>query len=125
MVAAVALGAGFAIARNDDAVTPSVVSQLTHVQTRCEEWAASSRTETPEDAWCSGMVSWMRDRMSGAMMGSGMWDGPDGLRDSCRLWAGENPRDAGNSAASRCDDMVEWMDGHATDGWGTWMMHDR
>lgn len=69
------------------------------------------------------MVSWMSGHMVGGMMGSNFGDGPDQMRDACRQWIASKPGNAGGPAAERCDDMVTWMEGQATDGWGNWMMH--
>lgn len=52
-----------------------------------------------------------------------MWAGPDQVRASCRQWTDDSPEESGDSAASTCDDMVAWMDGHAAAslslGWPT------
>lgn len=126
LVAAVAFGAGYALGSHPD-TTParSSVAQLASVESGCNNWAASAPPTSASSGWCSGMVGWMSDRMGHAMMGSGMWAGPGQLRASCRQWADDSPDQSGDSAASTCDDMVAWMDGHAENGWGMWTMHGR
>ncbi len=54
------VGVGIGIARHDDRVTISSASQLTAVQTSCEDWMTASGSGNADDAWRSGMVSWMR-----------------------------------------------------------------
>lgn len=126
LVAFIVFGAGYALRSQQDATpTLSPVAQLASVESGCDDWAASATTTSPSDTWCSGMVGWMSDRMNGAMMGSGMWAGPDELRASCREWADDSPDQSGDSPASTCDGMVAWMDAHAAGGWGMWTMHDR
>lgn len=55
IVATAALGAGVAIGRYNESATSS--SRFANTQAACDEWAASSSNNNPDNAWCSGMVS--------------------------------------------------------------------
>ena len=114
--AAVGVGVGIGIAGHDDTVAMSHESQLTTVQASCEEWMVAPATGKADDAWCSGMVSWMRDNSS-TVMGSRMWDGPDQLRDACHRWADEIQDESGNTAPARPPQAVTTWSSGWTDTW--------
>lgn len=123
VTASVALGIGFMVVRHDNLVTSN--SRFNTVQTACEDWADSTSNASTDGVRCSGMVSWMRHRMGGTMMGSDPWEGPQQMRDACHRWARGDAEEARGWTVKSCDDMVRWMDEHAADGWDDWMMHGR
>lgn len=120
---AVALTVSFAVGRHDNRTSVGAEAQLANMHSSCQNWSRAGRT-TSEDDWCTDMVTWMRSKsMDGPMgerMGTRMWDRPDRLRESCRLWAKEQAVDT----AARCDDMVRWMVNHPRRGHGGWMMDE-
>ena len=86
----------------------------------------SSQSDGPsDDQWCTDMFEWMSDQSGGSMMGSMMWQGPEQMGTSCREWINQNRPETGSSGQQRCNDMVDWMDGHMSSRGGNWMMQDR
>ena len=56
----------------------------------------------------------------------GMWASPEAMRTTCQEWYAANPEGASEGyRPSWCDDMVSWMQDHATQwgSWNGWMMH--
>lgn len=124
VVATVAVGVGVAGRSHQDTTpTRSSTVRLMSVQSGCDDWVATA--DSVPDGWCSGMASWMGNRMRGPMMGTTRWADPDELRASCRQWVAENPDRSGRSTVPTCDYMVRWMRGHAAGKWGVWAMHSR
>lgn len=129
IVIAVAAGVAVALATDDHerSATGGVDSvQLAALQRGCQGWMNDRGSFTGADnAWCSGMVGWMRGQMHGGqMMGSTMWGDAQRMRATCNRWLATDPEDIPSGADPRawCDDMVTWMDQH-TDDWGDWMNH--
>lgn len=121
IVLAVGIGVALVVATgDDDAGAVSTRARLTAVESSCTDWMGSSGGTGPDDQWCTDMFTWMSERTDGSMMGSMMWQDRDELGRACRTWVGEDRPDT--EAPARCDDMVEWMDGHMSSRDGSWMM---
>ena len=100
-------------------------AQLSQVQASCGDWMNSSQSGShSDDQWCTDMFTWMGDQSGGSMMGSTMWQGPEQMDKACRQWVNQDRAETEASGQQRCDDMVEWMDGHMPSRGGNWMMQD-
>jgi hypothetical protein len=69
------------------------------------------------------MIGWMSDHVDDH---AGGWASPEAMQGTCQEWSAGNP--GGMSEGDRivwCDDMVSWMQQHATQwgSWSGWMMH--
>lgn len=128
LVLFVVVGVGAAIVgmvvTGDD--EPAAAAQLSRVQASCGDWLEASTNGSPaDDQWCTDMFTWMGDQSGGSMMSSMMWQGPQQMGTACREWVDQDRAGAGVSGQQRCNDMVEWMDGHMASQGGSWMMQDR
>ena len=128
LVLFVVVGVGAAVVglvvNGDD--EPASAGELSHVQASCGDWVNSSQGGgQSDDQWCTDMFTWMGDQSGGSMMGSMMWQGPEQMGQACREWVSQDRVETGASGEQRCNDMVEWMDGHMPSRDGSWMMQDR
>ncbi len=105
---------------------PASAAQLSQVQASCSDWMNSSQgSSQSDDQWCMDMFTWMGNQSGGSMMGSMMWQGPEQMGKACHEWINQDRPETGASGQQRCDDLVEWMNGHMSSRDGNWMMRDR
>jgi hypothetical protein len=109
--------------RDDKPANASSAAQLSQVQASCADWMAASQARGPfDDRWCTDMFAWMSDQSGGSMMGSMMWQGSERLGTACRAWVSQDRAESGAVGQERCQDMVEWMEGHMSSRGDQWMM---
>jgi hypothetical protein len=114
------------LTRDDNPANSSSVAQLSQVQESCGDWMTSSQVDRQSNRqWCTEMFAWMSDQSGGPMMSSMMWQGPEQLGSACREWVSQDRAERGESGRQRCNDMVEWMDGHMSTRGGDWTMQGR
>lgn len=118
-VAVLAVGvAAFAASSNDDDPGRATTEQVGPARQACRQWVESGTAGNgPGAGWCDDMAGRMSGHMADGqmMMGSGMWAGPDAMRDACTR-AMSDAGTSGGDDARWCDEMVDWMSQQHGDG---------
>ena len=126
LVLLVLVGVGLTIAGVVHGDDEQASAKLSQVQASCTDWMETLHSGSQSDeTWCTDMFRWMGNQSDGSMVGSMMWQGPDQIGSACHEWIDQDRPGTEASRQQRCDDMVEWMNGHLSSRGGSWMMQDR
>ena len=117
-VAAVAFGAFVLVDHNQGSSSGAEDTAFQSMRRACTEWQSSTGMHGADASWCDSMTTWMRARVRAGTMPMGMmWGDAAGVREACRQWASQ---EGSSDDATRCDDMLQWMQQHAGT-WNSWM----